>query len=145
LASLDRDFPKASGRMHRCHRRHASAAKMMVIECLQVEITNAVSIGCEEATMAQVPAGHAQARTGLRDIPRMRKHYPPILLWRPAHNLDRARAEVNDQVLIVVAIIEEIISNHLTLVSKAKDEVTNTEAGINFHDMPKNRTAADFN
>src|ERR1700683_1297890 len=59
------------------------------------------------------------------------------------HNC-RAVRQVEGYVAHVQVVIGEVFFDQITLVAQANNEIAQSELGIDLHDMPKNRAAADL-
>src|SRR6266545_391702 len=83
-----------------------------------------------------------------RDRPRVanrRPHRPPAGLVVPAVNLDAILlAELNREVAVHRLVVQEILANLVTLVTKTQDEVGEAADGVALHDVPEHGTAADL-
>jgi hypothetical protein len=52
--------------------------------------------------------------------------------------------EIHGKIGIQQAVIAEILLDDFALVAKGEDKIPETEAGVNGHDMPQDRAAANF-
>ena len=59
-------------------------------------------------------------------------------------NLPRTIAHVERNIGHVQEVIREIFLDDIALVAKAEDKIADAVAAVDLHDVPQNRTAADF-
>src|SRR5260221_1229270 len=61
-----------------------------------------------------------------------------------AQNVHLVFAQVESDVGLVQEVVREILLDHIALVAEADDEIVDAVAGVDFHDMPQDRLAADL-
>ena len=60
-------------------------------------------------------------------------------------NFHLVTGEVNGDICVMNEIIHEILFDHIALVTKTDDELVKPVLAVNFHDMPEDGFAPNFN
>src|SRR5262249_33246534 len=133
-SAIDGDFTKSGRRVHGGDGCLVPPRKVVLIELAEVNVGNAVAGSRKECLIAKRFGCHAYPRPSLRGLAGVDKHDPPVLNRRPIRYVDRLCTEIDDQIGLVVAVVEKIITNGLALVTEAQDEIANPEQRIDLHD-----------
>ena len=115
-------------------------------QAADVHVAETVAVGKKERVVVLKIAGNAlQAATGLGFEAGVGEGDSKILFVVSAHELDlRFAAKTNSEVTVHGFVVQEVILDHVSAISKAENELAHPVVGVHLHDVPQNGTASDL-
>ena len=116
---------------------------MKIQQCSYVDVANAIAIGEHKSLTFQPtpetkqPSPCQGMQSGINQIE------SPFFAFN-VFTCDHSPSEVHREISVEVESLQEIILDELTHVAKRNVEIITSIAGVMFHDVPKNRFAADL-
>ena len=109
-----------------------------------VDVGEAIAIGEAERFIGIEEIAHAaQAASGLRILAGIDQRHTPGFGVLLVH-FHPVVLHVEGHVRHVQEVVGEILLDHIALVAQADDEIVDAVGGVDFHDVPDDRLAADF-
>jgi hypothetical protein len=127
------------------HGARAAAGLMPVQQRVQIDITDAVTVGQHERRRAtEVGGGPADPRTGAAEQSGLREGDLPLLLTVVVVEvLTMTVAHVQGEVGHLGLVVEEVALDQIALVAQAEDEAAVAVAAVQLHDVPEDGLPAD--
>src|SRR4051794_9156941 len=141
--AVDLQRAEATARLHGGDGGERAAGAVVPDERGDVDVGDAVAVGEAERLVAYVGQDALQAPAGHRLLARLDERDPPRLRRRVV-DLHLARAEVEGHVRGVQRVVREPLLDDVALVAEAHDEVVDPGGGVDLHDVPEDRLAADL-
>jgi hypothetical protein len=144
LVANERQLSVAARGTNRRDSRLAAMAAMEPDRSTDIDVAYAIAIGqAEILVLAQILESLPQSAAGHRVGPGVNQRDFPILGIIPV-NLGGPGPKIDADIRHVEGVIEEILLDHVPLVPKAHDELVDPVLGIDLHDVPEDRFAADL-
>src|SRR5439155_3594710 len=143
--TADVQLAEAARRPDRGDRRELSLLAVKLEKRTEVHVRNAVAVRDHELiafdvfTRAVDPAARLRRQSGLRE-----EDAPLLLRMEWLEVLDTALADVDTDVAVHGAVVQEVVADHVALVPKAEDEIHDPEVRVQLHDVPEDRPSADL-
>ena len=130
---------------HARDRRELSLRAVELEERAEVDIRDAVAVRHHELIAFDVLTGAMDPAAGLRREPGLGEEDAPLLLIvKGLEVLDLPFADVNSDVAVHGAVVQEVVPDHVALVAKAEDEIHDPEVRVELHDVPEDWSSADL-
>src|SRR3989344_282509 len=138
------EFSVARGGVNGGHRRESAVLVVEVSQCAQVNVRNAIAIGQHECFISQVRLKPLDATSSHGVVPGIDQCNLPVdgLAFMILHVSIR---EVNAEICIAGMVMQEVVLDHVALVSQGDYEILEALGGIKMKDVPDDGLAPDFN
>lgn len=141
--AVQAELPEPSTWVNCCDGGQPLAASVELDECRQIDVGNTVTVGHHERRVTEVVAHLEQATSSLTVQPRIDDgHLPGLCLG--SMMLDRARGEVDRDVVDTLDCLCEVSLDDLALVPGADDELVEAVMAVVLHDVPEDRSVTDL-
>ena len=141
--AIDIERPEPTWRLHRGHGRVGALVAVKRDESRHVHIRDAVAVGEAEVLVANIRQDTLQAPPGHRLLAGVHQRHPPRLGLR-AMDLHVALRQVEGDVARVQVVVGEVLLDQVALVAEADHELLDPMGGVDLHDVPEHRLAADL-
>ena len=141
--AVEGDAAEACRRPHRGHRRQLAVAAMKGQELGEVDAGHAVPVGQHERLIADELGHLLHPAAGLGVQAGVQQVNGPVFAVA-VMNSDLARSQAYRHAVGAMAVVDEEILDHLTLVAQRDDELLEAVGGVALHDVPQDRLAPDF-
>src|SRR6476620_407553 len=113
---------------------------------VDVDIAQAIAICCAKRLVPHVRFHALETAASLRVLARVQYRHAPWFRTSLMHFhcWSMRNAEIERYVRIVQRIVGDVLLNYVPLIPDADDEVVHSLRGVDLHDMPENRSAADL-
>src|ERR1051325_6342475 len=116
---------------------------MEIDQGIDINVCNPVAVGETKVVIAKMISHAPQPTTGHRVFTRIHKRHLPGF-GASGMDLYLVRIHVKRDVRHVQEVVGKIFFDEITAMPETNDEIVNPIVRIDFHDVPKNWAAADF-
>src|SRR5712691_6202785 len=142
--ATDVKFAETACRPHPGDRRELALSAMELEEGPQIHVGDPVAVRDHEFIAFDVPANPLDPASGLGREPGLGQQNAPLLFAvKRLEVLDAPLADVDSDVAVHRAVVEEVVADQVALVAEAEDEIHDPEVRVELHDVPEDRPAAD--
>ncbi len=143
--TADVELAETARRPNRRDCRQLALLAMELLKRPKVHVRDAVAVRDHEFVALDVLARPVDSAAGLRRKTRLREENAPFLLsMERLEVFDATVTDVDADVAVHRAVVEEVVADHVALVAETEDEIHDPEMCVELHDVPEDRPAADL-